>query len=373
MRSIDDFHCRVAILTDGWFPVSQHAFDSMEIESACHGLVLNPSYLGRDTGVSGYLIDRDRAQYLLNRTENGFNGLPIRKWLANEFASCATLSDMIVERGKTECLDPDAEPDLALHLLSAYAPKWMITYGSSDYFSKAMARLLHQASELNVFSMTRAYTQSDIPISIRKAAYPYSQHHRGAGYYFWKSWIVYDTLVNYMNDGDYLLYVDVGCHVVSSGRPRLLEYFEMVGPESGRYWLLFQHIKYPEHHWTTEAIFQHFGVSNNTEEGIRVRLSGQYMGGISIIRKGDPSIAMAKTWLDTMTNHMQLFSDDNNAITQQIHPPYRENRHDQSIISVIAKTDPHRQYVVAVEDEVDPMEVPMRSDLPIQCWRTRES
>ena len=50
---------------------------------------------------------------------------------------------------------------------------------------------------------------------------------RGYGYWIWKPYIIHKMLQK-MNAGDFLLYIDAGCHLNPVGRERLIEYFDLV-------------------------------------------------------------------------------------------------------------------------------------------------
>ncbi len=84
---------------------------------------------------------------------------------------------------------------------------------------------------------------------------------RGFGYWSWKPWSIHHVLQE-MEEGDRLLYLDAGCHINANGTDRFREYVNMLDRDS-RGMLVFTNGQ-PEYKWTKGDIFRHFGVSQKT-------------------------------------------------------------------------------------------------------------
>ncbi len=112
-----------------------------------------------------------------------------------------------------------------------------------------------------------------------------------------------------------------------------------------------------EQRWTTERIFQHFGVPDASP----VRPSPQLIGGVRFIRCGPH----ARRWLDSVLEALEadpwLFSDRYN---QESEDPAFDNRHDQSIMSVAAKL----KGGLVIKDETYP---PGQARFPIWAARNK--
>ena len=150
---------------------------------------------------------------------------------------------------------------------------------------------------------------------------------KGAGYWIWKPYIVNKRLSE-IRDGDTLVYLDAGCSIRSKGEKRFGEYLDMLGDsECGV--MAFQ-LPYLEKEWTVKEIFQHFDLEPDGE----LANTGQIMGGCCIIRKTGQAVEIVEQWYNTLAANPLLFTDhysDNQA------PYFRENRHDQSVFSIIRK------------------------------------
>ncbi len=70
---------------------------------------------------------------------------------------------------------------------------------------------------------------------------------RGFGYWSWKPWAIHHVLQD-MQEGDRLLYLDAGCHININGAKRFREYVDMLDRDS-RGMLVFTNGQ-PEYKWT---------------------------------------------------------------------------------------------------------------------------
>jgi hypothetical protein len=103
-----------------------------------------------------------------------------------------------------------------------------------------------------------------------------------------------------------------------------------------------------EEKFTTNAIFNYFNVPENSE----IRKTGQIVGGILIIRKTDKTIKLINEYYEIATKHTKLFSDENNFVNNSEN--FIENRHDQSILSVMRKL--YGSSIIEDETYADTME-----------------
>ena len=104
-----------------------------------------------------------------------------------------------------------------------------------------------------------------------------------------------------------------------------------------------------EDRYTTESIFNHFNVS---KDEVSVRKSGQRHATVLIIRKCMQSMEIVDEWVNTAIHHTSLFTDLHNDESKAINLDFVENRHDQSVLSVISKLNRYRSQVAVIKDEV---------------------
>lgn len=150
---------------------------------------------------------------------------------------------------------------------------------------------------------------------------------RGYGYWQWKSYLI-RRIMDRMDEGDVLLYADAGCKLNTDGKERLVEYFDIVKQSSSGILLFDQH--YPEAEYTKGDVFKYFGVSND----VAYTQHGQVAGGIVMICKGYVSQQFINELYYICHNHYELITDSPSIALN--FPEFKEHRHDQSIISLLA-------------------------------------
>jgi hypothetical protein len=191
--------------------------------------------------------------------------------------------------------------------MCAYGEQLMIDYGLDPDFKKKMEARLVKGS-------------------------------RGFGYWCWRPQVVLQAL-RQMSDGEILLYCDVGCHLNLKGLPRLREYLSMADKYEilafqGR--SLLGTSKYdPLHHfnsigiWTKGDVIDYFGVRDDKE----LLASGQYSGGVFLVKKTARTIAFYKRYLSIAMEHFEFF-DDTPSITPNLQD-FVEHRHDQAVFTLL--------------------------------------
>lgn len=125
--------------------------------------------------------------------------------------------------------------------------------------SAALERLGRQAEALDFFDEITLFTEHDLSAEFTSRMGRYlTPSCRGFGYWSWKPWSIHHVLQE-MEEGDRLLYLDAGCHINANGTERFREYVNMLDRDS-RGMLVFTNGQ-PEYKWTKGDIFRHFGVS----------------------------------------------------------------------------------------------------------------
>lgn len=152
---------------------------------------------------------------------------------------------------------------------------------------------------------------------------------RGFGYWCWKPQVILQSL-RQINDGDILIYADIGCEFVPSKAKSLLKKLEIL-KNNDIVGFIAESDFYKEIYWTKNDIFKYFGVENDPN----FTESFQMSGGLIFMKKSAKTIQIITEWLDMFKNHWNLI-DDSPSQTPN-HKDFRENRHDQSIWSIINK------------------------------------
>lgn len=135
--------------------------------------------------------------------------------------------------------------------------------------------------------------------------------------------------LNEINDNDILVYLDAGCSINAKGKQRFYEYIDLLN-NNDQDSISFQMEWNIEKYWTTQQIFDYFNIDTDSQ----IANTGQLVGGIRIMKKNDNFIKQINMELETLYNNPLLFTDYYNNNQQNY---FIENRHDQSVFSIISK------------------------------------
>lgn len=231
---------------------------------------------------------------------------------------------------------------------------YLISYGDDKYKSQRDF-FLETAIASSFFDEIKIFSRKDIEPEYILEIGERLQRPRGAGYWLWKPYFVKKTLEE-MKDGDILVYCDAGCMINGEGRVRFEEYVNLlIASSTGT--LDFE-LPLKELVWTKQEIFDEF---DSSDEIIN---SNQLVGTVLLLRKCTKVNQLVEEWYGTACNHTYLFTDELNPSAQ--HKDFIENRHDQSIFSVIRKT----RGANAIPDETYFLDF-IREGQPYPFWATR--
>lgn len=223
-------------------------------------------------------------------------------------------------KNEQNCLSPLKKQEGRLHLCS---------FGDSR-FKVSRERLMEQAEDFDLFDTIHFYNEYDLSESFRQDFQ--DQLHagvRGFGYWVWKPRIILDTL-NTMDNGDVLLYVDMGCHLNSRGKEKLLAYWEEVKHNESGFLVSQLESMRKECFWTKGDLLDYFQV-----RGQEYMYSPQYQAGVIFIRKEPKTIALIQFWMDMYYEDFHLM--DNTLSQSPNEEGFVEHRHDQSVLSLLLK------------------------------------
>jgi hypothetical protein len=232
---------------------------------------------------------------------------------------------------------------------------YFLTYGDNKY-SQSKKRIEKEAIELGIFNQIMIKSPEDLPYDLPMMTNKVLSLSRGGGYWIWKP-IIIKYQLDLMNDGDILIYADAGCHINKYGITRLYEYFTYL--TNNKPILRFKMDCAPEYKYTSSSIFKYFNIANDDN----ITTSGQYMATSFIILKNETSMKIINEWYNVVIEKSLLFTDFYNNIDR--HPEFQDNRHDQSIFSIITKKNIESVYTL--NDET----YPYNEKYPICATRIR--
>ena len=153
-------------------------------------------------------------------------------------------------------------------------------------------------------------------------------HPRGFGYWLWRPQLVLQLLAK-INNGDIVVWADAGCTINTSpaAKQRMADYIDIV-KKSPSGILSFQ-IKQLEKHWTKNDLLLTMRASE------KIKNSGQLLGGVWLLKKCAPSMAVVRAWRRVAASDYHLIDDSPSH--SKNHVGFREHRHDQSIFSILRK------------------------------------
>jgi hypothetical protein len=212
------------------------------------------------------------------------------------------------------------------------------TFGDTR-LHKSLYRIKAQAIAMGVYDSIKINNQNHLSKSFRKKFKDtLNKKTRGFGYWCWKPQIILQTLLQ-LNEGDILQYTDVGCHLNPSAKKRLLEYIEMAkNSKSGL--VLFRapdnadpakSHQNQEYLYSKGDIFKYFNVIGRQE----IIQTNQYAAAAMFVRKDDQNINFIKRWIEVFSEDFTNIDD-----TPSSYPNFAgfiDHRHDQSILSIMAK------------------------------------
>lgn len=188
-------------------------------------------------------------------------------------------------------------------------------------------------------------------------------YRRGYGYWSWKSAIVKD-FYDRLDDGDMLFWSDAGIYwnYTEKSLKHFEEYIQMLS--EGNDILVFSQPTI-EKNWTKGDVFEAIGAYNNME----ICNSNQFLGGLFLIKKTDQTIDFINRFYALCDLKKELVTDKHSSKPNK--EGFIENRHDQSIFSVLVKTYPHI-VIPWQETQVYDGNWDLLADFPIQARRLKE-
>jgi hypothetical protein len=206
-----------------------------------------------------------------------------------------------------------------------------ISFGDNKY--KKSLELLEKTSLENGTEEFTAYSKdwlfsTEFYTNSKRNQYILNQP-RGAGYWIWKPYIILETFKT-LEDSDIVLYSDAGLKVIDNLNP--LYELAQTDPNGGK--ILF---KLPAvgvlHHkaktWTKKDAFVLMGCD---EEKYWNANMGN--GAVSLWKKTNENIDFLNEWLEYLRD--PRISTDSYNETGKNDPSFRDHRHDQSVLTILA-------------------------------------
>ena len=228
---------------------------------------------------------------------------------------------------------------------------------ATDEFHQSRSRLAFEALRTGWFTNISVIGPQNLSRGFKFDYDAVLKSKRMAGFGIWKAEIIQDYL-QYMSEGEFLVYLDAGCSINIEGKTRFMEYLKLI--EWSPFDILSFELTKPEHWYTTQHVFEFFNI--NGERDSFVYQTPQLAAGILIMQKGDHLRRFLSEVGNTLAFDPWLFSDNHNDENRKLDPMFIEGRHEQSIMSVVRKLIGS----VVLKDETWPPPLPQ-----FPFWATR--
>ena len=206
-----------------------------------------------------------------------------------------------------------------------YKPKIVqITYGNS-YFTRQLKLNNKSAIEVGEVDEHYAYHMKDLDDEFKKKNKRILSRGRGNGLWLWKPYIINKTIVEKLNDGDYLIYTDAAMLFMNS--TRLL--IDFLNEQNASMW--FNRLTLKERKFSKRDAFILMDADTPYYYD-----TNQYMAGIQVYQKSKYAIKFIQDLLK-YSQDVRIITDDNNVMGKENLPGFRENRHDQTVFSLLLK------------------------------------
>lgn len=214
-----------------------------------------------------------------------------------------------------------------------------ITFATPDHMSSAQENV-NSALSVGGFDTAKIYTMDDIDDYYKVKNADLLNHKRLAGYAVWKPYIILKRLLE-IEENDILCYNDskyIWLTNVRNMENQLLS-DKNIGvylnkPNSGN------HI---EKQWTKGDAFLLMNIPDN-EFGNNIKNSNQVWSGYILLRKGFNPIRFIGEWL-TYNQDYRIASDSPSSMVPN-DAIFTENRHDQTILSLLCKKWGIQMYIL---------------------------
>ncbi len=219
----------------------------------------------------------------------------------------------------------------------------LLSFATSD-LKKSIKRFALQAQNSNYYDQIKIITPNELSNYNKEKIGKFLNQgkKRGYCYWYWKPLLLLETL-DKVKDGDIIHYLDIGFHINKNSNNRFNEYLDFL-IEFDRSLLAFQYfalknknssgINFPnreELKYTKADLFKYFGNLDNMD----ITHTPQFSAGNIFIKKDKKIKNFLLDWIEVFEKRFDLI-DDTPSKSKNFEK-FVENRHDQSVFSILCK------------------------------------
>ena len=215
---------------------------------------------------------------------------------------------------------------------------------ASKELKRSINRISEEASQSRFYDQIQIFSSNNLPSDLRERVNSLISKgkRKGYGYWIWKPYLI-KKVFDKLEYGDIINYIDIGCHIIKKNFLRFEEYIKFINKKDK--WILpFQYhsdlkcdlksISFPNRKecvYTKGDLLKYFTVYNNDE----ITQSPQFWAGCFFIKKDEKSINFINEWIEVFQKRFDLVDDTPSKIKN--YSEFLENRHDQSVYSLLCK------------------------------------
>ena len=204
-------------------------------------------------------------------------------------------------------------------------PKIVAISYSNELYKRQLELNKKSAIEVGKVDEFYSYGPDDVDPVFREKNKDILSRKRGNGYWLWKPYIIYKTIVEKLKYGDYLIYSDACVLYMNSSR-LLVNFLEQHKAKMWTYKLTYKEKLYTKR---DAFILMDADTPYYTD-------TYQYMATLMIYKKYKYTVKFIKEWLH-YSQDKRIITDDQNTMGKKNYPEFRDNRHDQTVLSLLIK------------------------------------
>ena len=208
---------------------------------------------------------------------------------------------------------------------------YFLTYGDRKFFL-SKKHLISLAEKSELFDYHIALGPKDLDFSFKQKYKEILNQSRGGGYWIWKHRIISNLLTS-INQGDVIVYCDAGASINLSpeAKKRYNEYISILMDSEYSNFRMQCEEGFIEKYYTYREIFNYFNINTNSEVGESL----QYQAGHMLFKKNQHAKDYFKEYELLLESNPNFITDK--LIRKKQIENFVENRHDQSIFSILSK------------------------------------
>tara|TARA_B100000700_G_C15019727_1_gene845086 strand:- start:315 stop:1139 length:825 start_codon:yes stop_codon:yes gene_type:complete len=207
---------------------------------------------------------------------------------------------------------------------------YFLTYGNKA-FHYSKIHLCSLAKESGFYDGIISLKPSDLDKNFRLKFENILKEGRGSGYWIWKHEII-NELLKKINKNDVILYCDAGSSINNGAKAkeRFSDYLNIIHDRDVDFLRFETEKQFMENQYTSKELFK----ATNIQGTSKIANTTQLQAGVMFYKKNDTNLEFFQEYKSILYNDPNLITD---YYQKNQKNTFIENRHDQSIFSILGK------------------------------------